>query len=892
MSNQKSNNNINTKNKKKCCCFSMFTKSKPKPENRESSLFELNYILNNKKNLLQLDSKSFSKISTIMNPFRSDNSFSIINNGSPSKITTSNKTSRKATFNSRSNILKKDSFSIPKEKKFFHEFKDKIRCFFCGGKRCKHEDFTKNENPNNAITGLNSNYITPNVIASQRPSELLIQKYSLISVFKQMNIGLIVNLQREGEHPYCGPNAYNLTSAGYSYNPSMFSGDDIRCKLSGWKDMEVPSSMNFMLDIVKDMTAVVKDEHKKVLVHCHAGYGRTGVVIACYMLFNSEEDSDSIIRQIREKRHKCIETKDQRSYCKKFEEFLDNTRLLFDNKEKIDVYLKRQEDLLYGEETKKYGFVPKLITKTLEKISSVKEKYSLDNLIIYQILEGEMINWNEELENILIIMKRLLNKNNWELFDATENLLIINEILFDWMEDAVEWIISPERTASIMEMDYFVFNTETETLEFKINNKNDFFKEIRNIYHCFEYETLFQIASFLTFIPPKDSESSLLFNKMIDRISCGLLGLSYADMKTGQEYQKENKSIVMVLSSIIKCIYQFLNQNELSENDIKIVSPVRRTTVTFFAKLKGWAKKDDIIEDYLKTPPPNSKTKRISDSVNSSHSISLNNASLIKNSNVSKKEKKLFQIYEILAKHFQNKDENGVDSNTIISSFNMPNEILENHQSDNNASSLNKKDSNYAPKDLKKIIEEVLSQKSSSITPEEEEDESDDLKNIIKKQIKNVAPKIQTQPDITNKNNISTNSVFNKHSSALNNFLHDAKNDFVHQNSSVITFESFRKSIFEARTPGAPGLYTPSAFKRFFKNKVERVASQMTESEPGIRGLELKQNSSLMRELKKYNLRNSEHIKQRKQSMCYNRGHRLSTFMNQINKVKITSQDA
>ena len=103
MSNQKSNNNINTKNKKKCCCFSMFTKSKPKPENRESSLFELNYILNNKKNLLQLDSKSFSKISTIMNPFRSDNSFSIINNGSPSKITTSIKISRKATFNSRSN---------------------------------------------------------------------------------------------------------------------------------------------------------------------------------------------------------------------------------------------------------------------------------------------------------------------------------------------------------------------------------------------------------------------------------------------------------------------------------------------------------------------------------------------------------------------------------------------------------------------------------------------------------------------------------------------------------------------------------------------------------------------------------------------------------------------
>ena len=205
------------------------------------------------------------------------------------------------------------------KKKFFHEFKDKLRCFFCGGRGCKHENYKNNILNNNAIEGLHSNYITENIIASQRPCEILIDKYKLISKFKELNISLIVNLQREGEHPFCGPNAYHLTSAGYSYNPSVFSGDDIKIKLSGWKDMEVPSSMNFMLDIVKEMSIVTIDKKGKCLVHCHAGYGRTGVVIVCYLLFVSLDNSDVVIKKVRSKRKKCVETNSQVKYCKKFE---------------------------------------------------------------------------------------------------------------------------------------------------------------------------------------------------------------------------------------------------------------------------------------------------------------------------------------------------------------------------------------------------------------------------------------------------------------------------------------------------------------------------------------------------------------------------------------------
>ena len=52
-------------------------------------------------------------------------------------------------------------------------------CIFCGGKSCKHEDYTTNSN-NNAFEGLNSNWITNDILAMQRPSSRIIKEYNLI----------------------------------------------------------------------------------------------------------------------------------------------------------------------------------------------------------------------------------------------------------------------------------------------------------------------------------------------------------------------------------------------------------------------------------------------------------------------------------------------------------------------------------------------------------------------------------------------------------------------------------------------------------------------------------------------------------------------------------------
>jgi protein tyrosine phosphatase domain-containing protein 1 len=127
-------------------------------------------------------------------------------------------------------------------------------------------------------------------------------------------------VQRQGEHPYCGPDKGLEKMSGYSYLPEAFTTEGVRVRQSGWKDMNVPDSIDFMIEIVKDMYYTINEEKRKVLVHCHAGYGRTGIVLACYMLYTSTKSAEEVVHEIRLKRNQCIQKKSQMAYIKKFQQ--------------------------------------------------------------------------------------------------------------------------------------------------------------------------------------------------------------------------------------------------------------------------------------------------------------------------------------------------------------------------------------------------------------------------------------------------------------------------------------------------------------------------------------------------------------------------------------------
>ena len=68
----------------------------------------------------------------------------------------------------------------------------------------------------------------------------------------------------------------------------------------GWLDYGVPT-LKSVLDMVKVVDFATREG--KVAIHCHAGLGRTGVLIACYLIYSKRMGGDEAIATVREKRY-------------------------------------------------------------------------------------------------------------------------------------------------------------------------------------------------------------------------------------------------------------------------------------------------------------------------------------------------------------------------------------------------------------------------------------------------------------------------------------------------------------------------------------------------------------------------------------------------------------
>ena len=67
-----------------------------------------------------------------------------------------------------------------------------------------------------AIEKFHSTWITPSIMAMQRPSDELISSLNLIGKFQEAGITAVFNLTQPGEHPFCG---HALQDSGFPYTP-------------------------------------------------------------------------------------------------------------------------------------------------------------------------------------------------------------------------------------------------------------------------------------------------------------------------------------------------------------------------------------------------------------------------------------------------------------------------------------------------------------------------------------------------------------------------------------------------------------------------------------------------------------------------------------------------
>ncbi len=81
------------------------------------------------------------------------------------------------------------------------------------------------------------------------------------------------------------------------------------------EDFDIPHSK---MDVIKFIQIIEKNKNKKIVVHCTAGRGRSGMMVALYLKYRGFEGKEAI-KFLREKIPGAVETIEQEKYVLNFD---------------------------------------------------------------------------------------------------------------------------------------------------------------------------------------------------------------------------------------------------------------------------------------------------------------------------------------------------------------------------------------------------------------------------------------------------------------------------------------------------------------------------------------------------------------------------------------------
>ena len=517
------------------------------------------------------------------------------------------------------NQLSNDTFNINSQNSFF-DFSN--LCLLCGGNYCSSE--YSNENNKYAIKGLISELLYNNIYVSQRPNTELINKYKIIQSFKANNIKLIINCQIQGEHPKCGPINGLEPDSGYTYSPSCFIEENIDYINCGFKENEGPPTLDFMLYIVKKISYIIYNKLGKIFVHGHSADGRCCLVVACFAIFYYNKTADETINEIRKKRQNSINNSKQEEFCKKFEIYMNMIKNIFPGRPiSINKFIKYQNDIniqynipdiitnffkdiqvIDINEIININYIPKIIVKCCDKIISLKNKFKIKNEELYNLLiEQNNITQNEY--NEIVLIKKALNKNIWDLFDNSENLIVTIELLYIWLNSYVINCVSPKKieklyTTKISDT-YNFSNIFKSNYQLTTNELHDFIKIFKLILSKTEYEIIKFFSIFISLIYPgiKNaqniySEDINKFKRLLYKLAFLILGFNLDKIKDLSYESKEflcAKNLIYIFEFLI-----FYSSNE-DNNIIKVENKESDWFNDYLNKKNLFEEKDKIYND-------------------------------------------------------------------------------------------------------------------------------------------------------------------------------------------------------------------------------------------------------------------------------------------------------
>ncbi|KAK2847887.1 hypothetical protein Q7C36_009569 [Tachysurus vachellii] len=287
----------------------------------------------------------------------------------------------------------------------------KVICLLaCGGRDCRYEGPVCWRPSQQAIKGLFSSWMTDDIVAMARPSTNLIKAYNIIDQFKKLNIKSIINMQLPGEHAHCGPDLE--PDSGFTYSPQIFMENQIYFYNFGMADFGV-SPLEGILNAVKVLAFSVQEG--KVAVHCHAGLGRTGVLIACYLIYTLRISANEAVHYVRIKRPSSIQTRAQINLVFDFARLLGSQLVQYPMLNichgapfSMRQYLQRQALLLHGEEARSLAHTPKILHFLCSLLTSLAQGTSSPPEVCQELEnKAAILVLQQAVRNILVLQRYL-----------------------------------------------------------------------------------------------------------------------------------------------------------------------------------------------------------------------------------------------------------------------------------------------------------------------------------------------------------------------------------------------------------------------------------------------------------------------------------------------------
>lgn len=172
-------------------------------------------------------------------------------------------------------------------------------------------------------------------------------------------------------------------------------------------------------------------QQKKVAIHCHAGLGRTGLVIAAYLVFALGQQAPVAIDHVRSHRPLSIQTTKQAAFIKDFEAFVLSIRRVFDPScPSLGTVLSRQRMYLHGVEAQQLRHVPKILHVCCDRLlawctAATAAAVSASPCLMRDLLEPEKVT--------LAKCKSEVDEGKWEKTMEVDGVVAL-QMLLEWLQ--------------------------------------------------------------------------------------------------------------------------------------------------------------------------------------------------------------------------------------------------------------------------------------------------------------------------------------------------------------------------------------------------------------------------------------------------------------------------